>query len=159
MPEVPNVQPGQPIPAEQVNDAAAVAAKGGAPMSTSHSATVDFTNNWGSPLVSVTVRHLLSNDINKSTEYTWTSVAEGQTTGNNLAITFETGFNADFDYWWVSFTTLNGDTYQSKSSFYCNLTSSDIGGTVTASVDGQQNNFEINPPVSSSCTTSQISQN
>jgi hypothetical protein len=122
-----------------------------APEVTSRACTCRFKNQWGSPVTDVKVHHWNSDGANNWGN--WSSVPQGEATSNDMTINFETGLGSAYDYWQVSFTSGN-IKYESKGDFYCNLSSSDEGGIVTASI--QSSGFQIAPPDSSGCNTNSI---
>lgn len=133
-------------------------AKFESPESTKRTARVQFKNEWGTTLATVTVRHRYDNDPNKTEETTWNNIDPGDTSPGDavLWVTYWTGVGTKYDYWWVKIEQDNGDVYQSKENFYCYLTADDDGGLVEAIVDGQAKVFRIVPPASSACSTASM---
>lgn len=127
---------------------------------TQRKATVQFANSWGLMVSSVTIRHLRSNDLNKSESRTFTDIPDGESSPADdlMNIVYETGAGSDRDCWWIKFVTESGETFQSKDDFRCNLTESDDGKTVIMQINGQSNELKVRPPASSNCSTDSITK-
>jgi hypothetical protein len=121
-------------------------------MTTTHHGNAHLTNDWGSDLASVTLRHRRSNDPEKQEEQTWNNVAAGAVL-SPLQFTYETGMASPFDYWWVKLVTTGGHTYQCKDNFYCSVSSSD-DGEVQLTLDGAPEELRVSFSESSGCTVS-----
>jgi hypothetical protein len=103
---------------------------------TSHTREAYITNNWGITLPEVTLRHRRSNDASKQEQTTWDLLVPGERVSSPLSFTYETGPFSPYDYWWIKFSTLGGDTYTCKDNFYCSVSASD-DGKVEISLEGK----------------------
>jgi hypothetical protein len=124
-------------------------------MSTQHKGKAKVVNHWGIDLASLTLRHRRSNNPDLQEEVTWYNVSSGDTT-SGMSFIYETGAGSPFDYWWVSFVTINGHTYGCKDNFYCSVSSDDdlSRRSVILTLDGASREMRVDLPTSSDCTVS-----
>jgi hypothetical protein len=116
--------------------------------STKHSGTAYIKNGWGTILTTLTLRHRRSNDPDKQEEKTWYSVTPQQEC--TMSFTYETGAASPFDYWWVSFVTVAGQTWTCKGNFYCSVASEDEAWAKLV-IDGGSEEMTVSFSKSSGC--------
>ncbi|MCC8422003.1 MULTISPECIES: hypothetical protein [Photorhabdus] len=114
---------------------------------------VDFKNDWGEDIVSMTIRHRRSNDPEKQEQVTRYNIASGEVHTNILSFTYETGPSSPFDYWWIKFITNSNRIYTIKDNFYCSVSDGD-DGKVKLRIDGSTNQMYVDFSDSSGCTES-----
>jgi hypothetical protein len=119
--------------------------------STDRSCYIQIVNSIGQTITNVSFTHSSgnTNDVINAA-----SMDPGDSTPKKQ-ISYETGFNADFDYWNISFT-MNGYTYDTPYNDRCNISYEDAGRTVQGIIQkdgvyGGDHNLEISMPVSSNC--------
>ena len=111
-----------------------------------------LVNKLDEKISGVLLRHRRANDENKEDSGKWESIPAGGKSPK-INIRYETGFGADGDYWFVSFT-YKKTRWVSKGNFYCDLTKDDENGTVDAVIYRGRKHMEmgIKPSQSSDCT-------
>jgi hypothetical protein len=110
---------------------------------TMHTGNMIVTNNWTTPISGYVTHH--TSDW-PDTTVSFTNLAVGASTPPQ-GITTST---SDTDHWQYSMTDGSGYTWQSEKD--CGFEGSDSGGTVTCAFVAQGPEFQINMPVSSSCS-------
>lgn len=113
---------------------------------------VVLENQWGKTLLEVYIRHRRGNDTNREDSNLFYSIPAGERTASMRF--FYTIGTLDFDYWWIKFTTIDGEEYQTnKYNFFCNITSSD-DGTVVIKIDSNTKKMYVSFSSSSGCSQS-----
>ncbi len=112
------------------------------------SATV--VNSWGLTISELTLRHRRGNDDNKQEQKTYYAIAPDSRT-EPMSFTYQTGAGSPFDYWWVIFVTIAGETWTCKDDFYCYVAAED-DGNVTLQLRGDKKDMYVTFSRSSSCT-------
>ena len=120
------------------------------PQTTARSGQARVKNEWGVDLAQITLRHRRGNDPGRQEEQAFYSIPQGSTTPY-MAFTYETGAFSPFDYWWVKFMTVGGDSWQCKDNFYCSVSSSD-NGKVDLTLNGDSTDMSVKFSSSSGCT-------
>ena len=119
--------------------------------STTRSCYLKLTNSSGQTITNVTLTHS-SGDVNDTISQA--SMNNGDSSPSKQ-ISYETGFNADFDYWNVSFS-IGSTTYATPNNDRCNIESEDAGQTINCQITtdgpfGGDYNLYVEMPKSSSC--------
>jgi hypothetical protein len=114
------------------------------PQATTRTCNAVVVNNWDRNGISnVTLRHRYRNSPNDEQKRTWTSLGFGAISSPPLDVIYYTGFGTGFDYWWIEFTDSAGQAWTCKGNFYCYLTASDDGTTVTFTLNGASEEMNI----------------
>jgi hypothetical protein len=101
-------------------------------------------NNFDNRAITkVTLRHRYRNDPGQEQKHTWDKLTFGQTSDPPLNVTYFTGFGAGHDYWWIQFFDANGNKWECKDNFYCDLRDEDEGITVLAILNGSNDKMEL----------------
>lgn len=119
-------------------------------MTTNRRGSVDFTNDWGEDIASITIRHRRGNDSSKQEDVTLYNVSSGERLDNVLQFTYETGAASPYDYWWIKFITNSTREFTIKNNFYCSVAKSD-NGKVFLRIDGSDKKMYVNFSNSSGC--------
>ncbi|RZK24860.1 MAG: hypothetical protein EOO63_16840 [Hymenobacter sp.] len=98
---------------------------------------VCIENNFGAAVRNVSLRHRMHNE-ETGEEYVTAKGLQNNSRSNEVTIHYMTGIGSGFDYWYVRFEDQNGQAYQCKDSFYCNLTSADEGNVVVAALSSAE---------------------
>lgn len=128
-------------------------AKGHGPQNT-HEGHVHFSNQWGTTLAEITIRHRRGNEPDKEEIATLYNVEPGATLEHVMPIIYETGMTAPFDYWWIQFRTVGGSSYGTKDNFFCNISSDDDGQIWLTLEGGDKKELHVAFSTSSSCDVS-----
>lgn len=117
-------------------------------LATDRTCYIKIVNSSGVTLTNVALTH---SSGNTNTVINAASMANGDESPPKQ-ISFETGFNADFDYWNISFQT-GGSTYDTPYNDRCNISYTDAGQTINCIVtkSGSGFNLKTSMPKSSSC--------
>lgn len=110
-----------------------------------------IVNSTGTVITNVALTHSCGNTndvINAATMNNGDSTPPKQ-------ISYETGFNADFDYWNISFQ-VGGNNYDTPNNDRCNISYEDAGQTIQCIISrethfGGDYNLQVNMPKSSDC--------
>ncbi len=128
-------------------------AKGHGPQNT-REGSVHFSNQWGTTLAEITIRHRRGNEADKEEIATLYNVEPGTTLEHVMPIVYETGMTAPFDYWWVQFRTVGGAVCSIKDNFFCNISSDDDGQAWLTLEGGDKQELRVAFSSSSSCEVS-----
>lgn len=104
--------------------------------------TTQVINSWGKTIEKLEVRHRRDNDDQKEDKKEIASMTRGETTAGP-DVTFETGFNADGDYWYVNFRVDGNLWWRCKGSFRCDLSEDDEGKTVLLEIRGGDEELKV----------------
>jgi len=108
------------------------------------------TNRWGCELKSIFLRHCRGNDESREESITLENVNDIEERKGPLCFTYTTSMGSPFDYWYIRIVEVSGNVYECKDDFYCSV-SSDDGGEVEISLQGNLRDFRINFNSSSGC--------
>lgn len=91
---------------------------------TQRTCQVSISNQFGSELRNISLRHRMHNETSGE-EFVKVTSLKNDGASSYQTIHYMTGIGSGYDYWYVQFEDAHEGTYHCKDNFYCNLTKDD----------------------------------
>lgn len=114
-----------------------------------------FENFWGKDIKNVTLTHFADVFWNNTLDKLHIEHVPDKGILENC-FGFKYYIGAGSDIWHIKFLTYDGEVYECKKNFSCNITSGD-GGRVILGINGESRKLYVDFPSSSDCSSNIIS--